>query len=323
MLARIARSVPDIAFASFDSSAVSTTTVSPSFLTRTFGVTGWVSVPSGPFTDTLAAATLISTPLGTGTGSFPTRDMFALRLRYDAEDFAADTARARHPVGHNAARRRHDGDAEAIHHLRNVVRAAVHPQAGPADALDALDHRVAGVVLQRDLDLGLALVRLHHEALDVAFVGQDLRDRALHLGRRDRDRGLADQLRVADARQHVGDRVHHAHERLRLPARLGEAGDLAPHRDLAQLVARKAELAEVAARAAGQGAAVAHADRRAVARQPLELRARRRPILVGRLCVVDDRHQRRALRRELGDQLAALLVAEDGGELRHGGPFSS
>src|SRR6476661_2823481 len=40
-----------------------------------------------------------------------------------------------------------------------------------------------------------------------------------------------------------------------LPARLDHAGDLAAHRDLADLVAREAELAERAARAAGGCAA--------------------------------------------------------------------
>src|SRR5262245_39018091 len=150
MFARIARSVPDMAFASFESSAVSTTSVSPSFFTRTFGATACVRVPSGPFTETLVAATLISTPFGTGTGSFPTRDMAStVPLRDDAEHFAADAARARHAVGHHPARRRDDRDAEAVHHLGDVVRPAVDAQAGTAHALDALDHRVAGVVLER------------------------------------------------------------------------------------------------------------------------------------------------------------------------------
>src|SRR6187549_1819523 len=59
-----------------------------------------------------------------------------------------------------------------------------------------------------------------------------------------------------------------------LPARLDHAGDLAAHRDLADLVAREAELAERAARAARHGAAVAKPHGRGVARQRLQLRAR-------------------------------------------------
>src|SRR3954469_3250970 len=60
---------------------------------------------------------------------------------------------------------------------------------------------------------------------------------------------------------------------LLLPARLDHAGDLAAHRDLADLVAREAELAERAARAAGHGAAVAQPHGRRVAGHRLDLGA--------------------------------------------------
>src|SRR5437763_92851 len=43
----------------------------------------------------------------------------------DAKDFAADATCARLAVGHHAARRRHDGDAEPVHHAWNVVLALV------------------------------------------------------------------------------------------------------------------------------------------------------------------------------------------------------
>src|SRR6187399_1323718 len=80
-----------------------------------------------------------------------------------------------------------------------------------------------------------------------------------------------------------------------LPARLDHAGDLAAHRDLADLVAREAELAERAARAAGDGAAIAQAHGRRIARQGLQLRARFVASLVGGLRVLDDREQLLAL----------------------------
>src|ERR1051325_930318 len=76
-----------------------------------------------------------------------------------------------------------------------------------------------------------------------------------------------------------------------LPARLDHSGDLAAHRDLADLVAREAELAERAARAARHGAAVAQPHGRGVARQRLQLRARLVAGLVGGLRVLDDRQQ--------------------------------
>src|SRR5215470_5903688 len=105
---------------------------------------------------------------------------------------------------------------------------------------------------------------------------------------------------------------------IRLPARLDDAGDLTTHRELAELVARKSELAEIAARAAGQRAPVAQPGRVGVARQLLDLEPCREAHLFGRLGVVQDRLELLALLRELLHELAALLVAVDQGELRHG-----
>ena len=70
-----------------------------------------------------------------------------------------------------------------------------------------------------------------------------------------------------------------------LPARLDHAGDLAAHRDLADLAAREAELAESAARTARDRAAVAQAHGGSVAGQRLELGARLVAGVVGRLRV--------------------------------------
>src|SRR5215467_13424821 len=60
---------------------------------------------------------------------------------------------------------------------------------------------------------------------------------------------------------------------LRLPAGLDDARNLAAQRDVAQLVARQTELAEHAARAAGEGTAVAQPDRTRVAWQLLQPQA--------------------------------------------------
>src|SRR5512142_1974736 len=59
------------------------------------------------------------------------------------------------------------------------------------------------------------------------------------------------------------------------PAGFGHAGDFTAHGDVAQLVSPQAELAVDPARAAGQLAAVTHPRRARVARQPLQLHARR------------------------------------------------
>src|SRR5437868_1622055 len=96
-----------------------------------------------------------------------------------------------------------------------------------------------------------------------------------------------------------------------LPARLDHAGDLAAHRDLADLVAREAELAERAARAARHRAAVAQPHGRGVARQRLELGARLVLRVVGGFRVLEHGEQLFALLRELLHGGAALRLAVD------------
>src|SRR5512141_783045 len=102
------------------------------------------------------------------------------------------------------------------------------------------------------------------------------------------------------------------------PAGFGHAGDLATHGDLAQLVAPQAELAVHAARAARQLAAVAHPRRRRVARQLLQLHARRHPFVFGLLEVVDNSKQRCASGLEFLHGLATLFVTVDDCGFCHG-----
>src|SRR5256885_12761096 len=77
---------------------------------------------------------------------------------------------------HHALGSGDDGNAHAVHDLGDCVTALVHAQAGTAHALDALDHRTAGVVLQGNFEFGLASVGLHLEAVDIAFILQHLGD---------------------------------------------------------------------------------------------------------------------------------------------------
>src|SRR2546423_11014073 len=102
-----------------------------------------------------------------------------------------------------------------------------------------------------------------------------------------------------------------------LPARLDDAGHFAAQREVAQLVPAQAELAIDATRPAGQRTAVADAHGRCVARQLLQLHARLVSRLVGSARVADDVEERRALRLELLDGLAAFFVPEFYGELSH------
>src|SRR5512132_2347864 len=149
MLATSARMVPDIALAWFELPSALHFSVSPSFSTPTFGSIGRATVPSGPFTEICTGVMFTSTPLGTGIGFFAIRDM-VVSSGDDAEDFAADAGGARLAVGHHAAGRGNDRHAKAVHHLRQAVAILVDAQARLGDALQALDDRPAGIVLQAD-----------------------------------------------------------------------------------------------------------------------------------------------------------------------------
>src|SRR6185436_17778853 len=102
-----------------------------------------------------------------------------------------------------------------------------------------------------------------------------------------------------------------------LPARLDHARDLPVQRDQAQLAAGDPELAVDAARAPGERAAVAQPHRRSVARQLLQLLARREALLGGKLRVVRELEQLLAPGGVLLDGLAALFLAVDDGGLGH------
>src|SRR6185436_2895947 len=213
MLATSARMVPDIALAWFELPSALHFRVSPSFSTPTFGSIGRTTVPSGPFTEISAGEIFTSTPLGSGIGFLAMRDM-AVSSGDDADDFAADAGGARLAIGHHAARGRNDRHAEAVHDLGQAVAVLVDAQAGFGNALEPLDHRAAGVVLEADAQNFFCTVLAHREVLDVALVLQHLGDGNFQLGTGHADLHLPDHLGIADAGQHVCDRIAHAHRGL-------------------------------------------------------------------------------------------------------------
>src|SRR5215831_3463449 len=169
MFAVSARSVPDMAFASSDSPTASNVRLSPSFAIFTSPRRRCDSVPRGPLMESASAASVASTPLGSVTGYFAMRDMAGRSSVSgdNAQHFATDPGGARLAVGHHALGGGDDGDAQPVHDLRKVVAPLVHAKPRSGDALDLFDHRLAGVVLQPDLELRLAFLVAHGETLDV------------------------------------------------------------------------------------------------------------------------------------------------------------
>src|SRR4051812_46390158 len=161
------------------------------------------SVPWGPFTVTVPGASVTSTPLGTGMGERPTRDISA--SPHVAEDFAADLALARFPVGHQPLAGREHGDTETTEDAGKLVGTAVHPQAGLRDPLDPGDRaRPLGRVLHAN---GQRLARLprrvgHGESVDVALALEDAGEGLLQLRGRHLDLVVVRDVAVADAGEH-------------------------------------------------------------------------------------------------------------------------
>src|SRR3990172_3218511 len=109
------------------------------------------TVPFGPLTVTVEPSMVTSTPLGTGMGRRPIRDIAALPdVR---QDFAAELGLASLRAGHDPLAGADDDDAEAPENSRDVGLAGIHAQPGLADALQpGYDRHLAVDVAQRHLD---------------------------------------------------------------------------------------------------------------------------------------------------------------------------
>src|SRR4029079_12220800 len=202
------------------SSGRSTTTVPSATVTRMFVWIGCVSSPFGPLTrTTLSSLTATSTPLGISTGFLPIR-LISLpwpvpRSPHVGEDLAADPLLGRRAVRPHHARRGHQRDAEAPHHPRQAAAAAVDPAPGLGDPADPGDRPLlARAVLELHAERLVDALALLLEAGDVALLLEDLQDRARLLRHRCERLVLVGDVRVADPRQQVRDRVGHVRRHL-------------------------------------------------------------------------------------------------------------
>src|ERR1700722_17465108 len=173
---------------------------------------GTLSLPLGPSTS-ISLPTVIFTPLGSGMIFLPTRDIVTLlHLPKLAQNLAAHVFLAGRAAGHHAARRRQDIYAESAQHLGDFLPADIHAAPGPRDSLDPRDHRhVARRVFQIDADAALGALFGQLEVDDEALFLQDARNLHFELGGRHVHFGMARRLRVANARQHVGDGIGDCH----------------------------------------------------------------------------------------------------------------
>src|SRR5208282_3064111 len=185
-----------------------------------------------------------------------------------AEQFTAEVFLLRLLAGHHAIGRGHNRDAHAAKHARNLRGADITAQAGPAHAFEAFNHVFLALVFEADFEF-LDHVALYGHVADVAFALQNLRNAFLHPRVRQFHRRQQRLAGVADAGQHVCNRIADIKIVIvtLLPTGLRHAGNQAVQRRLPERQTRNAELAEVGVAAAAKRAAVHKAHRAGVARQ--------------------------------------------------------
>src|SRR6185437_2746276 len=305
MLLISARVVPHAARASLVSFAGSMTIPSSVCLASTTSMRVSDCSPLGPFTATSRSLIVTVTPLTGAIGFLPVRDILllpsesssmpkrsmlphalvrkaethfsaaCLDLEHSADYLATQVLGLCFVIGHHALGSRQDRHAQAVHDRGDILHRHIDTAAGTRDALDRPDHRGVVGIFQLDLVFVETVVRLLLAvAADEAFRLQHVQHATAH-GRRGSRNGVATtHLRIADAGQHVGDRISKAHRCLSLPARLDHAGDLPEIAELTQRDAAQLQLAIVGARATGHLAAITHTARSRITRQGRELELR-------------------------------------------------
>src|SRR6059058_2168027 len=234
---------------------VTTTSLSRCSIFMRDGTCCW-SVPSGPATATRAGSIVTVTPSGSSMGALP---ILLIPLPDEGHHFAADAALLRGAARDETGRGREDRHAHPAEHARKTVLPRVDPAARLRHALQAGDDPLA-VAAELEVDhQGIeALALLHVKVADVALLLEKLGDLNLHPRGRHRRVLVQRLVRVADAGEHVCDRI--GQHRSLLPARLRHAGNRALVRQFAEADPAEAELAEDRARTAAPVAArvVAH-----------------------------------------------------------------
>src|SRR3954471_5489343 len=166
-------------------------------------------LPRGPLTRTTSGSIVTVTPVGTGMGCLPIRDISSPDVR---DHFAADALAPRLVTGHHALGRGKDRRAHAALDLWDLLVPDVRAPARGGDALHAADHRLATLgVLQPHAQHLADPTGLGAEGLDVALLVQDARELGLELGSGHVHELVIGAQAVANAREEVRYRVCHRH----------------------------------------------------------------------------------------------------------------
>src|SRR5215469_18065948 len=197
--------------------------------TRMPAGSGVSSLPFGPATATVLPSIFTVTPLGRGIGFFPILDIaVSSQLPDFTEDLAAHAFFAGLATGHHASRRGQNVDAQPPEHARNVRPPHVNPAAGAGNALHFRDRGfIVAAVLQIDAHDLVSVFFRCLEVGDVALFLQNAGNLHLQLGSGNIYLLVTRINRIANARQHVCDRIGQPHRLLLLepPVRSALSGE--------------------------------------------------------------------------------------------------
>src|SRR5215472_7426068 len=197
--------------------------------TRMPAGSGVSSLPFGPATATVLPSIFTVTPLGRGIGFFPILDIaVSSQLPDFAEDLAAHAFFAGLATGHHASRRGQNVDAQSPEHARNLRPPHVNPAAGAGNPLHFRDRGfIVAAVLQIDAHDLVSVFFRCLEVRDVALFLQNAGNLQLQLGSGNIYLLVTRINRIANARQHVCDRIGQPHRLLLLepPVRSAPSGE--------------------------------------------------------------------------------------------------
>src|SRR6478736_661097 len=126
-----------------------------------------------------------------------------------AEQFSADVLLAGFLAGHHTFGGGNHCHTEATAHAGDFGRTDIITQTRRADALDPFDDALLAFIFQAQLNSLLGGLAFDDHFRHITLGLEDLREAFLHLGMRDRHRRQQRAGRIADAGQHVCNRINH------------------------------------------------------------------------------------------------------------------
>src|SRR5688572_22361482 len=144
------------------------------------------SSPFGPFTVMALPLTVTVTPLGTGIGFLPIRDMDRRSLPDEGEELATGVGASRLRIRHEAARGAHNGHPQTVAHAGNLPDADVLAKPGARDPLELANDGLAALgILENHAQHRPAILRIENPVVgDEVVLLQNARDLRLHFRHR-------------------------------------------------------------------------------------------------------------------------------------------